>query len=467
MLAHLTAVPGQRGALYAGCGSGKTVTVLTHVLDRQSGLGGRHVPRWLVVAPPAVAQDTWQRDAASWRHTEALAPHLIDFGVLGLRREIVAGRPAGLVMEDRKEVRKRLLSLPGDLHVCSYGALGWIVEAFGKRWPYGGVVFDESTFLKEPTSERFRGARRAVWATGQVEEVIELAGLPNPQSYEDLYGQFWLLDKGARLGTSKTDFRGRWMHPVQWGKNGTVYAWGVRPEMLEPLQRKVAELAISVDHETGIELVESLQHVALPEKARRLYEDLKRDLLAVYDDRTIAPAHAGAMWNKLLQICNGHVFTEEAGVRSTHHVHDAKIDALAEAIEANPTPVLLAYNYQPERAVLKKRLGKAVQFSDERGAIDSFRRGQLKVLATHPESMAHGVDGLQLASNTVFWYGATSRYDWYHQVYKRLQRSGSEFKTVYVRTFVADKTLEPGVHTRRMRGKEDGVQGLLAALRAE
>ena len=138
---------------------------------------------------------------------------------------------------------------------------------------------------------------------------------------------------------------------------------------------------------------------------------------------------------------------------------------VVEAIEAMDAPVLLPFLFIPDGQALAKRLGKRLRFANESGAKDQFRAGDLPVLAFNPESMAHGIDGLQGASNTVFWFGATYRYDWHHQVYKRLHRDGQKAGTVFVRRFIAERTIEERIIREVLVPRGEQNDGLLRALR--
>lgn len=460
MLAHLGRMP--RKALHAGCGVGKTVVDATHIAQ---SLDRFDTTRWLVVAPKTVAEDTWQREFAKWRHLEHIKPRLLSFDDLDLQRGMEDGRAAGLEFGEgvKRVVKRRLHDYTEPVQVCSYQTMVWIARACGRNFPFDGVVFDESTFLKAMDSERWRMAKRSVVTLPNVRDVIENTGTPIPKGYEDLVAQFYLLDEGVRLGRTYTDFRSRWCEPGKRGAGGTIYSWDVKREMVEPIQKAIKELAVSVDHDTGVKLVESAHIVRLPAKARALYDEMKAKLLIEMAGKTIISANAAVLVGKLMQIANGYIYDQERGV---HGLHTAKLDAVAEAVEANPTPVLLAWAHQPAEAALRKRLGAKMRLARDKGSIEAFRRGEVHVLGFHPETMSFGVDGLQGAGNTVFWYGPTHRWDWYHQVYKRLQREGQKADSVFVRTFVAENTLDQGIIDNVLVPRGERNDGLLAAIRA-
>ncbi len=459
MHAHLRRL--QRCALHAGCGTGKTVVVATHIVE---SLHDRFdSARWIIVGPKPVAEDVWHREFAKWSHTRHIEPRLITFADLDMRRVTLDGAPAGLEFADRALTRAALLALPGEVHVCSYDVFGWLVKAVGSRFPYDGVVFDESAMLKGVSTERYRAAKFAVCKLDSVRFVHELTGVPMPQGYGDLMPQFFLLDKGARLGTSMTDFRARWMEPDKRDpRSGQVFSWKLRRGMLAPIQSAIGELAQSAELDIGVELVESNQYVALPPVARKAYEDMRAQLLASIEGQDVLSPNSAALVGKLQQICNGTVYDNDKVPR---RVHALKIDAIREAVECEPGPVIIAYTFKPERAAIAAAFGKRVVFADQPGALNVFRAGAAKVLACHPASMSHGVDGLQGVCNTLFWFGAIHSWDQYHQLYKRLHRSGQKNGAVYVRRFLAADTLEDAIIRTCLVPKRDSNQALLDAIK--
>lgn len=465
MHAHLRSA--DRVAVYSGCGSGKTVVVLTEIME--SLFDRMDSERWAIVAPKSVAEDTWQREAAKWRHLEFIKPRLLTAEDLGMRRQRIKEgdkeRMAGLEFESKRDTKKLLRSYREPVHVMDYGTWRWVATACGVNLPYDGVVFDESGFLRDYDSERFRASKKAVWSTHQVRKVIELDGTPNPVSYENLIAPLYLLDKGQRLGTSKTEFRNRFSEPDpdSIGYGGKVYGWRVKSDKLADLQRRIGELAVSTDRDIGVELVESDQEIVLPPKARKLYDEMEQDMMVTIGSTDILAANAAVMASKLVQICNGFIFDES---REVHTIHTAKLDAITEAIEGmQGRPVLLPYLFVPEAQMLAKRFGNRLRFANDKGAKDQFRAGDLPILAFHPESMSHGIDGLQGASNTVFWFGATYRWDWAHQVAKRLHRDGQQEGTVFVRMFIAKNTIERRIIDEVLTPRGQQVNGLLKALK--
>lgn len=80
--------------------------------------------------------------------------------------------------------------------------------------------------------------------------------------------------------------------------------------------------------------IDLVQRVDLSEKAITAYQDFEKTLLSTLPDgEEVEAVNAAVLAGKLLQYANGAVYTDEQ--RNWSLAHDAKIDALAEILEAN------------------------------------------------------------------------------------------------------------------------------------
>lgn len=78
------------------------------------------------------------------------------------------------------------------------------------------------------------------------------------------------------------------------------------------------------------------------------YESMKHDLILPYQDEDdITAANAAALSGKLCQMANGAVYSDNGEVV---HIHDRKLDALEDLIEAAQGPILLCYWYKHDLA---------------------------------------------------------------------------------------------------------------------
>ena len=175
--------------LWVSMGLGKTVitlTTLAHLIRTQFLKGV------IIVAPIRVIRLVWRQEAAKWEHTK----HLTFSMVTGT-----------------KDQRTRALLRPADIYMTNYENLKWLAETLqtyfvkkNRPLPFNGIVWDEISKMKNSATDRVKATKKIldhfVWTTG-------LTGTPASNGYKDLHGQFLVVDKGVRLGTSKTAFRTR------------------------------------------------------------------------------------------------------------------------------------------------------------------------------------------------------------------------------------------------------------------
>lgn len=172
--------------------------------------------------------------------------------------------------------------------------------------------------------------------------------------------------------------------------------------------------------------------------------------------------NAAALANKLLQFANGAIYDED---RNVHEVHELKLDACEELIEAaQGRPVLIARTYQHDRDRLLRRL-KAydpVELSGDKD-VDDWNAGKIKVLIMHPASGGHGLN-LQDGGNQIIWFGQTWSLELWQQLNKRLHRQGQSQRVV-VNKIIAEGTIDQDV-VKAIEKKAQGQDGLMAALKS-
>ena len=95
----------------------------------------------------------------------------------------------------------------------------------------------------------------------------------------------------------------------------------------------ISDICISMKAEDYLELPDFIQHevpVLLDAKARRAYDQFERDLLLEVDEDVITAASAAVLVGKLLQMCNGAVYSNDGHIVP---VHDCKLEAYLELLE--------------------------------------------------------------------------------------------------------------------------------------
>lgn len=159
--------------------------------------------------------------------------------------------------------------------------------------------------------------------------------------------------------------------------------------------------------------------------------------------------------------CNGATYIDDKG--SWHELHSAKLDALADIVEQNPSETMLvAYNYKSDLARLQKRFPDAVVLGKDQSVIDDWNAGKIPMLLAHPASAGHGLN-LQAGGSMIVWFGLNWSLELYQQFNARLHRQG-QTKPVRVVHLVANGCIDERVMSV-IESKDHTQLALLNALK--
>jgi hypothetical protein len=474
-------------ALWADMGLGKSVTAAT--IAQRCLYDSFCVRRVLIVAPKRVASKAWPNEFRKWHHLQSMNWRVLraeDFGltpsfeevdwfdpVLEMARKRLAQRglvfgwdqddPSGAQRQAKREAKKRLQSYREHVHIVSWDFLPWLVKAMGDNWPYEMVILDEASFVKNQDTVRFRALRHVRKFTRRV---IELTGTPATRSLLDVWAPLFLLDEGKRLGATYGNFRDAYFTPDKRGRDGVIYSYKIDPDGRERIYRRIDDVCMSLSADDWLSLpplVENPIYVELPPHARELYDKVEHDLIALLNGATVLAKNAAVLVSKLLQIANGAVF-DDCG--NWHSVHDAKLDALDELLEATSGGVLCAYAFKPDAERIQKRFGKiAVPLNTDK-RIDDWNAGKVKLGYAHPGSLGYGMNDMQYGGSNSCWFGPTHNLEHWLQFNKRLHRDGQQADRVLVNLLLADNTLDDHVRYENIADKDTEEGALLAAVKA-
>lgn len=215
------------------------------------------------------------------------------------------------------------------------------------------------------------------------------------------------------------------------------------------------------------ERVDNTIEIKFPKKVQDKYNEFEKDMvLQIFEnqeeDEGISAANAAALSNKLLQFANGAVYDED---KNYHVVHDLKLDAVEELLEAaNGSPILLAWTYRSDMYRLKERFAKYQprELKTEQDILD-WNAGKLKLMMMHPASGGHGLN-LQAGGNIIVWFGQTWSLELYQQLNARLDRQG-QTKPVIINHLVASNTIDQDV-LKALDSKSQKQEGLMQAIKS-
>jgi SNF2 family DNA or RNA helicase len=446
----------------------------------------------VVDSPPDITFDKYQVTSVHWLLANPFAALLLDPG-LGktvitlmafylLRRAkaidwilVVAPlRPCYLVWPEEvkkfgfnfkvsvlHEKGKELIDEPADIYVINFEGLEWLhdkipqLRARGQGW----LVVDESDSVKNINSLRHRLLKTMMDCFSRR---TLLTGTPMPNGYLDLFGQIYLLDAGKRLGIFITHYKS--LHFQAFTMQDRVLATREEQKLhkrhiqrWEPTKagKKFIDNALKdiclrfSDRELGLKKPRwQTIEVELPDKARRIYDQLDNVFMAAFEEEGFVLAlNSGALGIKLRQVCNGGVIDNEDKV---HELHTAKADALVELVsELQGEPILAGYEFDADRDRFVQALAKAgmpeipvisggMKMKQQIAILNRFNAGFSPILLAQYQTVSHGLN-LQANCKHVCFTGMIWNLGTYIQFMRRVYRKGQKGQVI-VHEIVARNT---------------------------
>ena len=422
-------------AVFLDMGLGKSVITLTALLDLC--LDRFEIAKVLVIAPLRVARDTWTAELQKWDHLKCFTYATV----------------IGSVSEREAALRKK-----AHIYLINRENVSWLIEESGFPFDFDMIVIDELSSFKSYQAKRFRSLLRV---RPTVKRIVGLTGTPAGNGLTDLWAEFRILDLGKRLGRFITHYRNRYFLPDK--RNGmTVYSYKPLPGAEDAIYRQISDITVSmkaVDHLDMPECIFNDVTVSLSEEERQKYDTLRNNLILSLGEDEIDASNAASLSNKLSQMANGAVYGED---KTVHRIHDRKLDALEDLIEAaNGKPVLVAYWYRHDLERIRTRFCvREIRTSTD---ISDWNAGKIPVAVIHPASAGHGLN-LQAGGSTLIWFGLTWSLELYLQTNARLWRQGQTAKTVVIHRIVAEGTVDE-LMLKALDRKERSQNSLIDAVR--
>jgi SNF2 family DNA or RNA helicase len=429
--------------MFAEPGLGKTSTTLAAYLTLKQHNAAKGL---LVVAPLRPVYKVWPAEVAKWSDFKSLSWTILH--------------------GPHKETRLKAVNRT-DLYFINYEGLAWLEGQLKgmKDWPFDVLCLDESTKIKNTSTQRFKVCKRL---RDRFSRVWELTGTPAPNGLENLFGQVYMLDGGERLGRFVTHFRREYF--TEYPQRGGYSLWEPRKDSQQRIQAKIADITLALRAEDYLKMprkIENRIEVDLPASALKVYKGVEDDFFAELASGAVTAANAAAKSMKLRQIASGGVY----GTEGEQGVHSAKMEALADLIEEQEgQPLLVAVGYKHEVEAIRKHLkddsipylGGGVSMNESNKIIDDWNAGRIPVLLAHPTSVAHGLN-LQAGGNAVVWYTLTWNLEEFDQFNARVYRQG-QTKPVTFHYIVAVDTIDDSVLTA-LRDKDRTQKALMSALK--
>lgn len=355
--------------LWLDMGLGKTIvtlTTLSHLIRTQFLTGV------IIVAPIRVCRLVWRQEAAKWEHTKHLT-----FSV---------------VMGD-KDQRTRALLRPANIYLINFENLGWLAETLHtyfvrqkKALPFNGIVWDEISKMKNSSTNRVKATKKILqhfaWSTG-------LTGTPASNGYKDLHGQFLVVDRGVRLGESKTAFKHRFYRKIG------PYKEVPYDDTETTIKGLIGDITLEMsaeDYNPLPDLMINDVNIEMPAELRGMYDEMEKNLFLQLDNGVEKEMfNQASLTNTCLQFSNGSIYPV-AGMPLWEPIHSLKLDALEDIVdEAQGSPILCSYAYRSDAARIMERFKSLnpinlTECKSEKSLVDAmarWKRGECPLMIGH------------------------------------------------------------------------------------
>ena len=428
-------------------GLGKSIISLTAILDLM--FDSFEVHKALVIAPLRVARDVWPVECQTvWEHTQLL------------KMSVVVGNA---------KTRSAALEADADVYVLNRENIRWAVEYFEKQhkpWPFDLCIIDELSSLKNHRSQRFKYLKKV---RPFMKRVIGLTGTPASNGLLDLWGEVAIIDQGKRLGRFIGRFREAYFKAgSQNPYTGVVYNYVPLPGAEEAIYDKISDITVSMkakQYLPDLPKCLTVNHtVEMSSSEKKLYEQMKRDLILTIDGENIDAANAAVLSGRLLEMANGAVYNENHDVIQ---IHNRKLEMLADLIqETVGQPTLISYWYQHDRLRITQYLtglGYTVRDLKTSEDIADWNAGKIPIALISPASAGHGLN-LQRGGHILIWFALCWSLEMRQQTDARLNRQG-QTQVVTIHNILTKGTIDEDV-LKALERKDSTQENLIQAVRA-
>jgi len=400
----------------AEMGLGKTIPTLSAIQYLQKEKGFKSA---LVLAPLRVVYNSWPDEIDKWKHTAGTKYHIVHGSG---KQPILPKTP---------------------FYFSNYESIPYIIDnRLYQNCDF--LVIDESSWVKNHKTKRFKMLKKI---SKHFKKVILLTGTPSQSGLlTEFFSQVFLLDQGARFGSSFWSFQNKYYQKADW----MGYKWELRPGARKAIEDKIKDISIVLKAKDYLKLPPVIRNtitVDLPPKVKAKYLKMEKDFLIQVKEDIVTAANAAVMSSKLRQITAGGIYHE--GGKEYTLLHEQKIEALKEIVEGSGSNLLCVFQFKFERSLLSRNFPKAKFIDGSTTAkesskiIKNWNAGGIKLLCCHPASVGHGLN-LQAGGHVLVWLSPDWSLERTLQMNARVYRQGQK-KKVFIHTIACKNTIDIAV----------------------
>lgn len=304
------------------------------VEDHYSEVDGRRaIPgHWatrggVLIVAPKVVLGTWRDELARWQNVDGLILHSAN-----------------------KQMKYRRAGTAAWCHICTYDSLEVVEDN-----QYDGIVADELHYLANDDTVRWA---RMQHLRQSARWVLGLSGTPVSNMLPSLWAQYHWLDGGRTLGASFDDYRRRYF-------DGSGRRLEPRRDAEAQISQRVSRITYFLDMQTAFpdkpRKIQQIHRIDMTREQLYYYEQVRRDAIAEVQTGTVDVSDSVTnKLNKLLQICQGFVKTDDGKIQT---FTSAKLDALRGMItgagDLTDRRVIVWCRFRHDLALITEMLTKA------------------------------------------------------------------------------------------------------------
>jgi SNF2 family DNA or RNA helicase len=397
------------------------------------------IKRVLVVCPVSIMETAWRSDLFKtvMHRTVAIAQ-----GSRTQRQAVVKGNYEFVIInfDGVKVVREELAQGGFDL-----------------------IIVDEANAIKSVQTERWKALASLVRPSTRL---WLMTGTPASQSPLDAYGLAKLVNPDG-VPRFFGAFRDKVMIKL------TQYKWAPRQEaqqivhtMLQPAIRFTKAECLDLP-----DLLYNTRDVPLTSQQTKYYDALRKQMMTIAAGAEITAVNAASMLNKLLQVSQGAVYTDDKDVVEFDVTN--RVGELMDVIASTDRKVLVFVPYRHTLDMLREQVAKAGYTSAViHGGVSAPQRADIikqfqteddpRVLLMIPQATAHGITLTR--ADQVVWWGPVASTEIYLQANSRAHRAGQTNKVTV--THLQGSPVERRMYTM-LQNKIDLHQNLVELYRQE
>lgn len=371
------------------------------------------VSRVLVVCPVSIMDTAWRADLF----------------------RTVMHRTVGIAQGDRKQ-REKVINGGYEFVIINFDGVKVVRDAL-RAGGFDLIIIDEASQVKTATTDRWKALNSLISPTTRV---WSMTGTPAAQSPLDAYGLAKMVapDSVPRFFTAWRD---------QTMLKLTDYKWVPKATATQTV-RAVLQPAIRYTKEECLDLPDLLyttREVALTPQQQKYYDTLRKQMIASAAGVQITAANAAGQINKLLQLSQGSVYTDDGNVLDFDITN--RVEELMDIICGSDHKTLVFVPYRNVLARLEIELNNrrvkmigtnptSYEVAHIHGGTPARERAEIiknfqsedtiRVLLLVPQAAAHGITLTR--ADQIVWWGPVTSAETYLQANARAHRAGQTNK---------------------------------------